>query len=128
MNEMQLPDMVDNYIKIRDAKTAAKKAFDGETSRMTAALVKLEGLILGKLNNEGAESIKTEHGTAYTKSRTSATVKDRDEFYKFAVVSGNLEAIDMKANAKVVRELMQRGIEVPGVKYTETTLVGIRRA
>lgn len=125
---MTLDDMVDKYVRIRDAKGAAKQAFDDETSRMTAALTKLEGLILDRLNAAGAESVKTKFGTAYKKSRSSVSVKDRDEFYSWAVGTDNLGAIDMKANAKAVRELLQKGIEVPGVKYGESIEVGIRRA
>jgi len=123
--ELTLEQMVDNYVKIRDAKDKAKKAFTIETERMTAALVKLDGLILEKL--EGAESIKTQFGTAYTKSRTSCSVKDREAFYKFALDTDNLGAIDMKANAKAVRELMQDGVVVPGVNYSEALVVGVRR-
>jgi len=124
---MKLPEMIDKYVQIRDAKAKAKKAFDTEVKRMSDALVKLEGMILDSLNNEGADSIKTEHGTAFKKSRSSCTVKDRDAFYQFAVDTENLEAIDMKANAKVVRELMQEGIDIPGVNYSESIQVGVRR-
>ena len=125
---MTLDDMVDKYVKIRDAKAAAKKAFDDETSRMTAALTKLEGLILDNLNASGAMSVKTKFGTAYKKSRSSVSVQDRDEFYSWAVGTDNLGAIDMKANAKAVRELLQNGAQVPGVKYGESIEVGVRRA
>ena len=76
---------------------------------------------------EGAESIKTAFGTAYTKSRTSCSVKDREAFYKFALETDNLGAIDMKANAKAVRELNEAGTVVPGVNYSETLVVGVRR-
>lgn len=125
MAELTLEQMIDNYVKIRDAKDNAKKAFTIETERMTAALVKLEGLILGAL--EGAESIKTQCGTAYTKSRTSCSVKDREAFYQFALDTDNLGVIDMKANAKAVRELNEAGTIVPGVNYSETLVVGVRR-
>lgn len=123
--EMTLEVAIDNYVKIRDAKDGAKKAFDLETDRMKAALIKLEGVILTKL--DGAESIKTQHGTAYTKNRANCSVKDRDAFYQFALDTDNLGAIDMKANSKAVRELLEAGTIVPGVNYTETKVVGVRR-
>lgn len=125
---MTLDEMVNKYVKIRDAKGAAKKAFDDETKRMTQALEKLEGLILQQLNTQGASSVKTQFGTAFTKTRSSVTVQDREEFYNWAVQTQNLGAIDMKANAKAVRELLDEGTQVPGVKYGETIQVGIRRA
>ena len=128
MEQMKLPELIEKYVKIRDAKDAAKKAFTGSTQRMTDALVKLDGLILKALDDQGLESAPTDAGTAYKKARTSCSVKDRDAFYTFAVSTGNLEAIDMKANAKVVRELMNGGVDVPGVKYSESTFIGVRRA
>ena len=124
---MKLPEMIGMYVTIRDAKAKAKKIFDEETSRMTAAMVKLEGSILKELNDLGMESVKTEAGTAYRKTRSSCSVKDRDEFYDWAVTNGELGAIDMKANAKAVRELLNGGTQVPGVNYTETLQIGIRR-
>ena len=120
--------MIEKYVKIRDAKDAAKKAFTTSTKRMTDALTKLDGLILAALDKEGLESAPTDAGTAYKKSRSSCSVKDRDEFYNFAVSTGNLEAIDMKANPKIVRELMNGGVDVPGVKYSESIFIGVRRA
>jgi hypothetical protein len=122
---MELEVAIDNYVKIRDAKDGAKKAFDLETDRMKAALVKLEGIILAALN--GAESVKTAHGTAFTKKRATCSVKDRDAFYEFALTTDNLGAIDMKANSKAVRELLEAGTIVPGVNFTETLVVGVRR-
>ena len=127
MEHMKLPELINKYIQIRDAKDGAKKIFTAATQRMTDALTKLDGLILKALDNEGLESAPTDFGTAYKKNRTSCSVKDRDEFYNFAVNTGNLEAIDMKANAKVVRELMNDGVDVPGVKYSESVFIGVRR-
>lgn len=128
ISTLTLDVLVDKYVKIRDAKKAASDAFKKETERMTAAMTKLEGLIQLKLNESGATSIKTEFGTAFTKTRSAVSVQDRDEFYNWAVANNQLGAIDMKANAKAVRELLQEGTEVPGVKYSESLQVGVRRA
>lgn len=128
IKELTLDVLVDKYVKIRDAKKLASDAFKKETERMTAALEKLEGLIQLKLNEQGADSIKTQFGTAFTKTRSAVSVKDREEFYQWAVANNQLGAIDMKANAKAVRELLGEGVEVPGVKYSESLQVGVRRA
>lgn len=121
------PQLVEKYVKIRDALAAAKEAFDAETARMKAALGKIEAVFEKQLLDSGAESIKTEHGTFYTKTRSSASLSDREAFYKFAVDTDNLYAVDMKANAKAVRELLEQGIEVPGVNYSESKVVNVRR-
>lgn len=127
MKDMTLDQVVESYIKIRDAKDAASAAFKKETSRMNEALSKLDALLTDKLNELGVESFKAAHGTVYIKNRSNVSVKDREEFYTWARDTGHLGAIDMKANAKAVRELLQKGIEVPGVKYSETSMIGVRR-
>lgn len=124
---MTLDQMIDNYVKIRDAKAEAKKAFDKETERMTQAMVKLEGMFSKQLEDLGVESFRSEHGTVFKKLRSSVSIADRDEFYQWAVDNGELGAIDMKANAKAVRELLQKGTQVPGVKYSESYQIGVRR-
>lgn len=124
---MTLDQMVDMYVKIRDAKAEAKKAFDKETERMTQAMEKLEGMFQQQLDTLGVESFKSDHGTVYKTLRSSVSVADRDEFYEWAVSNGELGAIDMKANAKAVRELLQKGTQVPGVKYSESYQIGVRR-
>ena len=124
---MTLDQMVDMYVKIRDAKAAAKKAFDKETERMTQAMERLEGMFQQQLDSLGVESFKADHGTVYKTLRSSVSVADRDEFYSWAVANNELGAIDMKANAKAVRELLQKGTQVPGVKYSESYQVGVRR-
>lgn len=129
MNQnISLDQMVESYIKIRDAKQKASDLFKKDTERMNAAIAKLEGMILKSLNDIGAESVKTNFGTAFTKRRSSVSVRDRDKFYEWAVATGNLYAVDMKANAKNVRELLDEGVEVPGVNYVESTQIGVRRA
>lgn len=124
---MTLDQMVENYVKIRDAKAEAKKAFDKETERMTQAMLKLEGMFTKQLDDLGVESVKCEHGTVFKKLRSSVSIADRDEFYEWAVANEQLGAIDMKANAKAVRELLQEGTQVPGVKYSEAYQIGVRR-
>lgn len=124
---MTIDDMISMYVKIRDAKAEAKKAFDKEVERMTQAMLKLEGLMQDQLNGLGVETIKAESGTVYQKLRSSVSVHDRDEFYNWAVANNELGAIDMKANAPAVRELLQKGTQVPGVKYSESYQIGVRR-
>jgi hypothetical protein len=124
---MKPSEMIHKYVAIRDAKKRAQDAFKLETERMNQALAKLEALMLEHLDAEGAESVKTEFGTVFKKTRSSCSVKDRDAFYQFAVDTGNLGAIDMKANAKAVRELLEKGVEVPGVNFNQSIEVGVRR-
>ena len=122
-----LSTKVQQFIQLRNHKTAAKKAFDGSMERINMAMEKLEGDILAGLDAEGLKNIKTEHGTAYKKKDSSASVKDREEFEAWAEETGNRGAMDIRANKKAIRELLDAGAEsIPGVKYTESISIGVR--
>ncbi len=125
--EVPLDKKVRQFIKLRDHKTAAKKAFDDSMKRVNEAITKLEGEILAKLQADGLQNIKTEDGTAYQNTQSTATVKDRDAFESWAEETGNRGAMDIRANKKAIRELLDEGVEVPGVSFTERTIIGVRR-
>lgn len=118
---------VGQYVQLRDYKDAAKKEFDKKMERVNDALKKLEAEFLDHLNTTGSNSVSNDMGTVYKIERNSATVKDRDEFFKFAIRERNFELMDIRANKKIVKELMDEGVEVPGVKFTSSIQVGIRR-
>lgn len=123
-----LATRVEQYIKLRDHKAKAKKAFDQSMERINQAIEKLDAEILGGLQEIGAQNIKTEFGTAYINTQASATVKDREAFEKYCSESGNNLAMDVRANKKIIRELLDDGEEVPGVQFTERTTIGVRRS
>jgi hypothetical protein len=58
----------------------------------------------------------------------SATVQDRATFREWVESTGNWDAVDLKANKVAVRELLEAGTEVPGVKFTSVHTIGVRRA
>jgi hypothetical protein len=123
-----LATKIDQFIKLRDHKAAMKKKFDEETSRFTQALEILENEILAGLQAQGAKNMKTDAGTAYINTQASASVKDRPEFEKWCIETGNEAAMDIRANKKIIRELLNEGVDVPGVQYSERVTIGVRRS
>lgn len=119
---------VEQFIKLRDHKTAAKKAFDKSMERINMATEKLEGEILAALQEQGLQNIKTPAGTAYQNTQSSATVSDREAFEAWADETGNRGSMDIRANKKAIRELLDEGVEVPGVTFSERVTIGVRRS
>ena len=123
-----LAKKVEQFIKLRDHKTTAKKEFDKSMERINQAIDKLEGEILGSLQEQGLKNIKTDAGTAYQNTMSSASVNDREAFEEWAEKTGNRGAMDIRANKKAIRELLDEGVNVPGVKYSERVTIGVRRS
>lgn len=127
MTDSTMKLKVEQYVQLRDYKKKADDEFKESMTRVNEAMKKLEGELMAGLDAEGVESIRGSTGTAYIKTQTSASVKDREEFLKFVFTTKNLELLDVRANKKIVRELGAQGTVVPGVNYTEIKQVGVRR-
>jgi len=121
-----LATKTEQFIKLRNHKTAAKKEFDKGMERINEALNKLEGEILGALQESGLENARSEFGTVYKITQSSASVKDREAFEEWADETGNRGAMDIRANKKAIRELLDKGEEVPGVSFSERITIGVR--
>lgn len=124
---MNQREKVQAYVRIRDKKDEMKEEFKKALAPLNEALLKLDNEFLEELNDTGAEALNTKEGTVYKIIRASASVKDRDEFLKYVFDQENLELLDVKANKTVVRELAKEGVVVPGVKYSESIQIGVRR-
>jgi len=128
MIEKTPAQLVEDYITLRDHKKAADEQFKASMERVNRGMEMLEGMLLAKLEELGADSLACDAGTVYKNTQHSATVTDRPSFKEWAERTDNWEAIDIKANKAVIRELLKQGIEVPGVKFTSINTVGVRRA
>lgn len=121
-------ELVSAFIKLRDKKRQAEAEYKKSMEVVNKLLEQLEGILLTKLEEIGADSIACEAGTVYRNTQYSATVQDRDTFRHWVEATNNWEAVDMRANKTVVRSLLDSGEEVPGVKFSSVLTVGVRRS
>lgn len=124
---MNTQDKIANYCRLRDHKKAADAEFKKGMERVNAAMKKLEAELMKDIQDSGGNSLSGDDGVVYIKTQSSASVKDRDAFFKFVFATKNLELLDARANKAVVRELLAGGTSVPGVNYTEIQQIGVRK-
>lgn len=124
---MNTQEKIANYLRLRDHKKQADTEFKASMERVNAAMKKLEASLMTDIHASGGKSLSSDDGTVYIKTQSSASVKDRDAFFKFVFETKNLELLDARANKAVVRELQAEGTVVPGVNYTEMQHVGVRK-
>ncbi len=124
---MNTQEKVANYIRLREHKKLADSQYKESMTRVNAAMKKLEAELMQDIADSGGTSLAGDHGTVYIKTMSSASVKDRDAFFRFVFDTKNLELLDARANKAVVRELHAKGTVVPGVNYTEVQTVGVRK-
>lgn len=120
---------VEQYIRLRDA---IKKQDDEHKEKMKPyreTLEKLNGVLLNHLNQIGGDSVRASSGTVYRTSKKTASLEDADSFMRHVIGSEAWELLDRKANATAVQEFVkENGVLPPGVKFTVTHVVGVRRS
>ena len=119
---------IEAYVRLRDYKKQQQEAFAKSMERTNQAMQLLENQLLQDLDASGAQSLACGAGTVYRTIQLSATVEDREEFMKHVRAHDNWDILDVKANKTAVREILEAGGSVPGVKITQYAQVGIRRA
>lgn len=128
---MKLDELIEKYIKVRDKKAQLKKAYEVEAAKLDEVMVKMEAIILKVFEQTGQDSAKTANGTAYTASRTSATVADRDAFLGWVLENPDERAmfLENRVNKTAVEQYKTETEDLPpGVNWRSEIVVNVRRA
>lgn len=124
-----IDELVDQVVRLRDKLKEADDAHKKRTATARAYKDQLEAKLLEKLNAVGGESVKTAHGTAYRSTKRSATIADGDLFRGYVINNDAFDLVDWRANPLAVDDFIKSaGTPPPGVNYSMTHTVGVRRA
>ena len=128
---MKLDELVANYIKLRDKKSQLKKQYDERVAKVDAVMDKMEAIILKTFQDSGIDSARTDAGTAYISTRTSATVSSREEFLSWVLQDPDERSIFLENRvSKVAVEQFKAANDdlPPGINFRSEVTVGVRRA
>lgn len=128
---MKLDELVANYIKLRDRKSQLKKQYDEKVAKVDAVMDKMEAIILKTFQDSGIDSARTDAGTAYISTRTSATVGSREELFQWIQEDFDERSIFLENRvSKVAVEQYKAANDdlPPGVNFRSEVTVGVRRA
>ena len=128
---MKLDELVANYIKLRDKKSQLKKQYDEKVAKVDAVMDKMEAIILKTFQDSGIDSARTDAGTAYISTRTSATVGSREELFQWIQEDFEERSIFLENRvSKVAVEQFKAANDdlPPGVNFRSEIVVGVRRA
>lgn len=118
------------YVKIRDARSEAKRAFEEEDNKLKAKLELLEGQMLKFLLDSKTDSVKTVAGTFYKQEEITPSGSDWQAFYQWV---GDNDAYDFlekrikKTSIKEYMDMNEGGIP-PGVSVHREWVVRVRRS
>lgn len=120
---------IEQYVQVRDAIKAANDKFAEQMAPMLETQNLLTAWLTAKLEQVGAESVKTKAGTVYSSTRYSASLADPAVFMDYVKAHDKFDLLDRKANATAVRDFVaETGSLPPGVNLNAIRTVGVRRA
>ena len=128
---MKLDELVANYIKLRDKKSLLKKQYDEKVAKVDAVMDRMEAIILKTFQDSGIDSARTDAGTAYISTRTSATVGSREEFLSWVLQDPDERSIflENRVSKAAVEQFKAANDDLPpGINFRSEVTVGVRRA
>ena len=121
---MRAEDLIATYVSLRDRIAEIKKDQAAHLKPFTDGLADLEGLLGEKLEETGADSLKTKAGTVFKSSWSSAKVTDWAEVLDYAIEHERFDLFERRVSKTIVEEIGA----VPGVTVERGTRVSVRRA
>lgn len=133
---MKLSDAPDDlliakFVALRDARSLRKKAYEAEDADDKIKQEKIEAEILRRLNDRKTDSTSSKaHGTAYRLTRTSCSVADWEAYFQqFVLPNQAWDFLEKRANKTMVEAYRAEHNDLPpGLNWSETATIGVRRA
>ena len=125
---MKLSELVAKYIELRDKKAEFKAEYDSKVAKIEEALTKIEAVLLDTFDKTGLDSAKTEFGTAYTTTRTTASVADKDAFMEHVKAHNDWQLMEIRCSKTGVEQYKDANEDLPpGVNWRAERVVNVRR-
>jgi hypothetical protein len=126
---MTAEDAINLYRQVKAAVAEIEARHKKELEEYKSNMMKLEGFIDDFLAKHELVNIKTKYGTAYWKTRWSASLVDPDAFMKFVSENGRWDLMDRKANVAAVRDYAKTESALPpGAKLDSVRKVHVIKA
>jgi hypothetical protein len=126
--DIPVDQLVDRYIKLRDKVERLKKQHKEELEPIQTAMVQVEKFLLGHLQTQGVDSMKTAFGTPYVQTFRSVSVGDKAEYLNWVRETGNWEALDVRALKEPIIAYKEEHQDLPpGIKYSESKVLNVTR-
>lgn len=116
------------YVRLRDERKELKDKYEAEDAILKDKMGKLEVWLMQTLDAIGADSLKTDAGTAYFSTRDRATCADWGTLYPWITEEGRVDMLEKRLATKpIVEYLEEKGELPPGVNIQRERTIIVRR-
>jgi hypothetical protein len=107
MSDITVDQIVEVYIKIRDARDEARKEADKIEADFESQLEVLEQQMLDVCKNTGATSLKTPHGTVIQSVKKRYWTNDWEKFYSFMFEHNIPELLERRIHQTNIKQFLE---------------------
>jgi len=107
MPDITVDQIVEVYIKIRDARDEARKEADRIEADFESQLEVLEQQMLDVCKNTGATSLKTPHGTVIQSVKKRYWTNDWEKFYAFMFEHNIPELLERRIHQTNIKQFLE---------------------
>jgi hypothetical protein len=107
MSDITVDQIVEVYIKIRDARDEARKEADKIEADFESQLEVLEQQMLDVCKNTGATSLKTPHGTVIQSVKKRYWTNDWEKFYAFMFEHNIPELLERRIHQTNIKQFLE---------------------
>jgi len=128
MTEPNVDQVIAAYIKMREKKSRMEAEVKAEVAKINEKLMRLEGWLRGKADEQGVTSFKTNHGTAFMTTVDFASVADWDAVLKFIKDNDAYDMLERRVSKTAVRGYIEANKSIPaGINYGTKLEVNVRK-
>lgn len=129
VSDLRDDELVQLFIMLRDDIAREKAAFEQKVADKKAKQSKIEGILLHRFQETGAESVRTQYGTAYKSTKKQASVADWDALLNYIKLEEAWELLTRAVSKTVVEQFVAANDDLPpGVSWREEVVIGFRRS
>jgi hypothetical protein len=119
----------ERYLQVRNQIESLEREHKTAKAVLTEKLVALENWMTAKAQEDGLETVKTPHGTAYWSTHHTATVGSREEFFNFCKEHDAWDMVESRASKTGVKSYIEaHGAPPPGVNFSSAKVFNMRKA
>jgi len=107
MSDITVDQIVEVYIKIRDARDEARKEADKIEADFESQLEVLEQQMLDVCKTTGATSLKTPHGTVIQSVKKRYWTNDWEKFYAFMFEHNIPELLERRIHQTNIKQFLE---------------------
>ena len=133
-DEVQAPVDLDKltqiYIKIRDARSENKRAFEAQDKELEEQMQTLSGQMLDTCKDMNADSIRTPHGTIIRTVKSRYWTNDWDSMYSFIEEHSAFGLLEKRLHQTNMKDFLSENPDVlpMGLSVESEYTVSVRRS